>query len=170
MPTKTIFFISILLLVSCNGRYGHGSTNGGIGSAAFVSNGERIYFTGTSASGLPVSASGGGGSMGGMHRQMHGGGCASCHGADRQGQRLWPRLWIKAPALSADALFGDDGDGHSDGHGDHASYDTNSLRRAITLGLDPAGETLDRAMPRWSMSAADLDDLITFLQQSHDHE
>ncbi len=51
----------------------------------------------------------------------------------------------------------------------HASYDANSLRRAITLGLDPASESLDRSMPRWSMSTLDLDDLVTFLQQSHDH-
>ena len=171
MLNKTVFLISILLLVSCNGRYDHDSANSGVGSTAFVSNGERIYFSGTSASGLPISASGGGGSMSGMHRQMHGGGCASCHGADREGQRLWPQFWIKAPALSVDALFGDDAhDEGGDGHGDHASYDAESLRRAITRGLDPAGEPLDQAMPRWSMSPSDLDDLISFLSQSHDHE
>ncbi|MFT5113926.1 MAG: cytochrome c oxidase subunit 2 [Parasphingorhabdus sp.] len=171
MPMKTVLLISILLLVSCNGRYDHGPENGGIGSTAFISNGERIYFSGTSASGLPISASGGGGPMSGMHRQMHGGGCASCHGADREGQRLWPQFWIKAPALSVDALFGDDShDEGGDGHGDHAIYDAESLRRAISRGLDPAGESLDQAMPRWSMNPSDLDDLISFLSQSHDHE
>jgi cytochrome c oxidase subunit 2 len=171
MLMKTVLLISILLLVSCNGSYDHGPANSGIGSTAFVSNGERIYFTGTSASGLPISASGGGGSMSGMHRQMHGGGCARCHGVDREGQRLWPQFWIKASALSVDALFDDDAhDEGGDGHGDHASYDAESLRRAITRGLDPAGESLDHAMPRWSMSPSDLDDLISFLSQSHDHE
>ena len=170
MLMKTLLFMSILFLTSCNGSYDHGPVNGGIGSTAFVSNGERIYFTGTSASGLLISASGGGGPMSGMHRQMHGGGCASCHGADREGQRLWPQFWIKAPVLSVDALFGDDAhDEGGDGHGDHASYDAESLQRAITRGLDPAGESLDQAMPRWSMSPSDLDDLITFLSQSHDH-
>ena len=171
MLMKTVLLMSTLHLASCDGRYDHGSENGGIGSTAFVSNGERIYFSGTSASGLPIGASGGGGSMSGMHRQMHGGGCASCHGADREGQRLWPQFWIKAPALSVDALFGDDAhDEGGDGHGDHASYDAESLRRAITRGLDPAGESLAQAMPRWSMSPSDLDDLISFLSQSHDHE
>ena len=170
MLMKTLLLMSILLLVSCNGSYDHGPESGGIGSTAFVSNGERIYFTGTSASGLPISVSGGGGSMSGMHRQMHGGGCASCHGAEREGKRLWPQFWIKAPALSVDALFGDDAHGEGgDGHGDHASYDAESLRRAITRGLDPAGESLDQAMPRWSMSPSDLDDLVAFLAQSHDH-
>jgi cytochrome c oxidase subunit 2 len=168
---KIILLISLALLVSCNGRYDHGSVNGGNESTVFVSNGERIYFTGTSTSGLPISASGGDGSMNGMHRQMHGGGCAGCHGADREGQRLWPQFWNKAPALSVDALFGDDGHGvGGDGHGNHANYDADSLRLAITQGLDPAGESLDSAMPRWSMSAADLDELITFLQQSHEHD
>ena len=167
---RVIIFISLLFLVSCNGRVDHSPSAGGDNSAAFISNGERIYFTGASASGLPISASGGGGSMSGMHRQMHSGGCASCHGADREGQRLWPQFWIKAPDLGVDALFGDDAhDEGGEGHGDHASYDAESLRRAITRGLDPAGESLDRAMPRWSMSSSDLDDLVAFLAQSHEH-
>jgi hypothetical protein len=167
---KTVLLVSILLLVSCNGRYEHSHANGDNGSAAFISNGEQIYFTGASASGLPIVPVGGFGSMGGMHMQMHGGSCVSCHGADREGQRLWPQFWIKAPALSADALFGADAhDEGGDGHGEHASYDAESLRRAITLGLDPAGESLDPAMPRWSMSPSDLNDLVTFLAQSHDH-
>jgi cytochrome c oxidase subunit 2 len=171
LPMRIIVFISLLFLVSCNGRVDHSPSTGGDNSEAFISNGERIYFTGTSASGLPISASGGGGSMSGMHRQMHGGGCASCHGADREGQRLWPQFWVKAPALSVDALFGDDAhDKGGDGHGNHASYDAEALGRAITRGLDPAGESLDQAMPRWSMSPSDLDDLISFLSQSHDHE
>lgn len=109
--------------------------------------------------------------MRGMHRQIHGGGCASCHGADREGQRLWPQFWAKAPPLTADALFGDDAHKEAaDGHGDHASYDVDTLRRAITRGLDPAGEYLDQAMPRWTMSPRDLDDLVAFLKQSHDQD
>ncbi|MDH3376573.1 MAG: hypothetical protein OEQ39_06340 [Gammaproteobacteria bacterium] len=78
-----------------------------------------------------------------------------------------PRFWVKAPALTAKAFFGeDDGHGHeSDGHGDHENYDQTTLRRAIVDGIDPAGEPLDEAMPRWSMSEADLNDLITYLQQ-----
>ncbi|MDH3692602.1 MAG: cytochrome c, partial [Gammaproteobacteria bacterium] len=66
-------------------------------------------------------------------------------------------------ALTAEALFSDS-HGH-DGHGDHGNYDAESLRRAITTGLDPAGESLDSAMPRWSMSPSDLDDLVAYLRQ-----
>jgi len=107
----------------------------------------------------------------GMHRQIHGGGCATCHGINREGRRLLPRFWAKAPALTADALFGEE-DSHehdSNGHGNHESYNQKSLRQAIADGIDPAGELLDEAMPRWSMSEADLDDLIRYLQQSDGH-
>ena len=166
---KIIFFISLALITSCNGGNHYRSFDSS-NPEAFISNGERIYFTGVSVSGLPVNAVGDG-SMSGMHQQMHGGGCASCHGADREGRRLWPRFWIKAPPLTTDALFGDDAHGEgADGHGDHGSYDNDSLRLAITKGLDPAGKSLDQAMPRWSMSAGDMDDLITFLKQSHNHD
>ena len=102
--------------------------------------------------------------------RMHGGGCSSCHGADRDGQRMMPRFWIKAPALTPEALFGDaNHGGESDDHGDHDSYNIKSLRLAITTGIDPSGETLDSTMPRWSMADTDLNDLIEYLQQSHEH-
>lgn len=151
---------ALLLLASCSPREEHFGTAYDL--AAFASNGERIYFTGTSASGKAIAASGGTGMMN-RHRQMHGGGCAVCHGADRGGKRLWPQFWVKAPALTAEALFSDS-HGH-DGHGDHGNYDAESLRRAITTGLDPASESLDSAMPRWSMSPSDLDDLVAYLRQ-----
>ncbi|NCF37898.1 MAG: c-type cytochrome [Gammaproteobacteria bacterium] len=160
---KTVVLLVLPLLVSCSPRDEHF----GYGPTGFASNGERIYFTGTSASGKAITASGGTGMMN-MHRQMHGGGCAVCHGAKREGQRLWPQFWIKAPALTAEALFADD---HADdGHGDHGSYDSASLGKAITDGIDPDGKQLDAAMPRWSMSGADLADLIAYLQQSHTHD
>lgn len=165
---KKYFLLLFLVLSGCNANYPHGGGWSNDSPAAFTSNGERIYFTGTSASGSVIRA--GGGEFGpGMHQRMHGGGCASCHGSDREGARLMPRFWLKAPSLTARTLFGDDHE-NGDGHGDHASYDSETLKRAITDGIDPAGDSLDTAMPRWSMSEADLNDLIAFLQESaHEH-
>jgi hypothetical protein len=40
-------------------------------------------------------------------------------------------------------------------------------KRAITEGVDPAGEPLDLTMPRWQMSERDLDDLLEFLKTRH---
>ena len=166
---RLIFYISLVFLSSCFGGNNHGQWVENSGSENYVSNGERIYFTGQNQLGVSINSEGG---SGGMHNQMHrGGGCASCHGADREGERLWPQFWISAPALTAEALFGDDShDSDSDGHGDHADYDEESLRRAISLGVEPSGERLDSAMPRWTMSEIDMADLINFLQQSHDHD
>ncbi len=163
-------FLSLTLLASalgaCTPRDEHRAA-GYSEPLPYVSNGERIYFTGVDATGYPIPTTGGRHGAG-MHRQMHGGGCASCHGANREGRRLWPQFWVKAPALTPSALFGDDHGG--DGHGDHSTYDADSLRRAITSGIDPSGRPLDEAMPRWRMRATDLDDLIAYLRQTHDHD
>lgn len=129
----------------------------------FVSNGQRIYFIGRSLSGSPIIANTGD-SMMGHHRQMHGGGCAGCHGINREGERLWPQFWIHAPALTASALLSDDHAEH--GHGDHGGYDDGTLRKAISDGLRPNGDALDGSMPRWSMSKEDLDDLVSYLMSS----
>lgn len=165
MP-KILLLVSLLMLASCDRHYDRGPSGGDSGRAEFVSNGERIYFTGTSASGSSIVARGASGHMN-MHMRVHGGGCVTCHGVEREGKRLWPKFWIKAPALTAEALFAG---AHGDGHGDHANYDAQSLRRAITEGVDPAGKRLDSAMPLWSMSRPDLDDLVAYLQQSPGHD
>ncbi len=129
--------------------------------AAFQSNGERIYFTAASASGSAITSTGGG-----MHMRMNRAGCVTCHGVDRQGRRLMPRFWKVAPPLTPQALFDEHDEGAGDdGHGDHEGYNDETLRRAITQGLDPDGKRLDPAMPRWSMSAPDLADLIAFLKK-----
>ena len=126
----------------------------------FQSNGERIYYTGSSSSGFRISANGGG-----MRMQMHNGSCVTCHGVDRQGTRLMPRFWKTAPPLTPAALFGGhDESSEDDGHGDHDKYDDATLQLAITRGIDPGGNLLDREMPRWSMNPQDLADLIGFLK------
>ncbi|MBC8238887.1 MAG: c-type cytochrome [Alphaproteobacteria bacterium] len=126
----------------------------------FQTNGERIYFTGISSSGFRIGANGGG-----MHMQMHDSGCATCHGADRQGRRLMPKFWKAAPSLTPSALFGEHSEtSEENGHGGHEGYNDDTLRQAITEGIDPDGNPLDQAMPRWSMDARDMADLTEFLK------
>ena len=122
----------------------------------FQSNGERIYLTGASASGTSITYTGGN-----MHLEMMGGGCATCHGADRRGARMMPEFWLEAPPLTQAALFED----HDDGHGNHAGYDAGTFRRAVSRGLDPDGTELSPIMPRWSMSDPDWRDLLAYLNQ-----
>lgn len=138
----------------------------------YDSNGEQIYFTGTSRSGTPVTFDmhGDRGMMGGMI--MRGGmGCADCHGPEGRGGRV--RMMMSsftAPDIryttltSGEMAHGhEEGDGH-DGEEEHPPYTDETIKRAITQGINPAGEPLDWPMPRWSMSDADLDDLITYLK------
>ena len=38
------------------------------------------------------------------------------------------------------------------------------MKKAITRGIDPAGEALDDIMPRWRMTESDLSDLVEFIK------
>ncbi len=121
----------------------------------FASNGERLYFTGLSASGSRMQPQGGNHHM----KMMGSGGCVDCHGTNRIGGRLWPNFWQIAPSITASKLVG----AHSqDDHG-HEGYSAETLARAITEGTRPDGSSLGRGMPRWSMADEDLKDLVTFL-------
>ena len=46
----------------------------------------------------------------------------------------------------------------------HTPYDEKSVMAAITIGLDPAGNELDEAHPRFEMEREDLEDLVAYLQ------
>ncbi|HUV74627.1 MAG TPA: cytochrome c [Anaerolineae bacterium] len=124
-------------------------------SQEYVSNGQTIYFTGRNQRGqrIPFEDAP-------MWLSTHGGSCASCHGADGQGG---------APVMMGTEIPGDiryhhlTEEEHEEGE-EHPPYTDELIKRAITLGLDPAGEPLDLTMPRWRMSDQDLDDLIEFLK------
>lgn len=46
---------------------------------------------------------------------------------------------------------------------DDPPFTQETLKGAITQGIDPAGGSLDTLMPRWQMSAQDLNDLTGYL-------
>ncbi len=47
----------------------------------------------------------------------------------------------------------------------HPPYDERLLIRAITMGIDPAGNELHVAMPRYRLSRADADDLVAYIKR-----
>lgn len=122
----------------------------------YRSNGERIYYTGTSGSGQAIRASGGDRRM----SMMGSNACVACHGADLEGGRLRPSYLSVAPAITAEALLGDHAD--EDDHA-HDAYDRASLAVAISTGRRPDGSEIGPRMPRWSMSPEDLSDIVAFL-------
>ncbi|MEX2498818.1 MAG: ABC transporter substrate-binding protein [Wenzhouxiangellaceae bacterium] len=86
--------------------------------------------------------------------------CASCHGNDGIGReesgfvptRLhWPQLTRPYDITTPSGRV-------------HGPYSPGLFKRAVTLGLDPAGNTLHNIMPRYRMSLRDLDNLTAYIQ------
>jgi cytochrome c oxidase subunit 2 len=129
----------------------------GRGRDRFTSNGERVYFTATSSSGDPISYEGG--SSGGM--MMGRLACASCHGENGRGGRVTMQQTFEAPDITWPALTAAH---QGEGEMEHPPYTEETVKRAITQGVDPAEKPLESPMPRWRMSERDLDDLVAYLK------
>ena len=127
-----------------------GSQFAGASYGAYALNGERIYFTAESASGKSITRTGG---LFFMHRIA----CVTCHGEDGKGGRIVMMMWdIDVPDITWEHL--------TEEHEDHLPYTEESVKEAITDGIEPNGEEMDEFMPRWQMADEDLDDLIEFLK------
>ena len=128
----------------------------------YDSNGERIYFTATSNSGQPIEAE-----MLGMRRMQPGMiACVNCHGPEGRGGTVTMMMeTFKVPDIRYSTLTAaEHGQDNEDDHENHPPYTDEAIKRAITQGLDPAGEPLDWPMPNWRMSGSDLEDLVSYLK------
>ncbi|MCL6471209.1 MAG: cytochrome c [Firmicutes bacterium] len=123
-------------------------------SGSFRSNGEQIFFTGTSSRDT-ITTTGGP-----FWFQMHGGGCATCHGPDGRGGRVVMMGTFEAPNITYKVLTGK-APGLEEGH---KPFTDNLIKRAITRGIDSEGNRLSLNMPRWHMSDQDLNDVINYLK------
>lgn len=85
--------------------------------------------------------------------------CANCHGPDGV-----PRVegGVTVPSIQPHALHaasaGDNGTGRR-----RPAYDRSSLIRAITMGVDSGGNSLNVLMPRFNLTQRDADDLLAWL-------
>ncbi len=132
-----------------------GGWQGWYGKKSFASNGERIYYTGTSAKTGPIPVTGGP-----MWVSMGGAGCVACHGI--QGRGGVPVMM--GTAIPADIRYEALIKGEYE-HGEKETPYTDALvKRAITEGLDPEGKPLDWTMPRWQMGDTDFADLLAYLK------
>jgi len=86
--------------------------------------------------------------------------CVNCHGHDGLGRAesglepsniTWEALSRPYPVTSPDGRT-------------HPAYDERSLLRAFTMGVDPAGNQLDPAMPRYRMTHAAAEALVAYLK------
>lgn len=87
--------------------------------------------------------------------------CAGCHGADGRGR---PEGGVTPSDLTWEALTKPYGVTHGSGRA-HPAYDERSLVWAVTNGVDPAGNALSDAMPRYRLSRREADALVAYLRQ-----
>jgi mono/diheme cytochrome c family protein len=119
--------------------------------------GRQIYIEGRSPAGGEITAvMGAGGELPASAVP-----CASCHGRDGRGRREGE---IAASDLTWASLTKPGGSTHPGGR-THPPYDARRLKRAISLGIDPAGNALHATMPRFRMSLQDMEDLVAYLRQ-----
>lgn len=120
--------------------------------------GKEIYLHGASPSGREITASLGADAAGLPGAALT---CAGCHGQDGRGQA---EGGIEPPDITWQSLTKPYGHRHADGR-EHPAYTEHSVGRAITMGIDPAGNRLGVAMPRYSMTARELGDLVAYLKR-----
>lgn len=87
--------------------------------------------------------------------------CVNCHGADGKGSR---EGGVTATDIRWEALTKPYGVSYVGGRS-HGPYTERLLVRAITMGIDPAGNRLHAAMPRFQMSREAMDDLVAYLKR-----
>jgi ABC-type branched-subunit amino acid transport system substrate-binding protein len=122
------------------------------------SRGKEFYLHGRSLDGHPVTA----------HLRSAGADipaeqvpCASCHGPDGRGR---PEGGVDPSNIQWSALSGPAEVVHASGRR-HPRYTDRSLLRAIAMGLDPAGNHLQPAMPQYQLSREDFADLSAYLKR-----
>ena len=86
--------------------------------------------------------------------------CVKCHREDGSGQR---EGGVRSAEITWFILTKEYRGVRPSGR-DHPPYDDESLRAAITGGLDPAGNELHEAHPRYEMESGDLDDIVAYLE------
>lgn len=87
--------------------------------------------------------------------------CAGCHGPDGRGR---PEGGVLPSDITWGYLTRVYGHQHPFGR-KHPAFLESTVAAAITLGVDPAGNRLDAAMPRYVMTAQDMADLIAYLKR-----
>lgn len=87
--------------------------------------------------------------------------CASCHGPDGRGR---PEGGVLPTDITWNYLTKSYGHQHPYGR-HHPAFTAATTAVAITQGLDPAGNRLDLAMPRYRMAEDDLDALVAYLKR-----
>jgi ABC-type branched-subunit amino acid transport system substrate-binding protein len=151
---KWILLLAFVALFSFAGRNARAQNP----LTAQESRGKQIYTQGTSSSGKEILAYIGDSSLEVPGATMA---CANCHASRGQGK---PEGGIDPSNITWEALTKPYGVTHPSGR-KHPAYTERGLEFAITRGLDPAGNKLLAAMPRYQLTKEDLADLVVYLRR-----
>lgn len=126
------------------------------GLTAQEKRGKAIYLRGASPSGQEATAM-----MGEIDVPASTLTCAGCHGLEAQGKT---EGGVTAGNLTWSNLLKPSGHTHPTGR-KHGAFDEAAFVRALTTGIDPAGNNMLVAMPRYRMSPPDIADLVAYLKR-----
>ena len=120
--------------------------------------GQQIYLKGESPSGARLV-----GRMGLGALELAGApiACGNCHGEDGRGRA---EGGVEPQNIQWSELTKPYGHRHPNGR-NHAAFDERLLRQTVLEGVDPDGNRLDPAMPRYAMSAKDFAALSAYLKK-----
>jgi len=120
--------------------------------------GRAIYHEGESVSGAPITVLVSRGSTPISASLLP---CSGCHGKDGKGR---PEGGVKPSDITWKTLTAAYGHDHDYGRS-HPAFDEATFIRAVVAGRDPAGNELDMAMPRYTMPATDMADLVAYTKK-----
>lgn len=162
MKTKSLIIWAVLLIaVGALGLFASFAQAGGsVVGDSFSSAGQRIYYTGTDSTGRPIPRSVAGGGM--MGFGMGAMACADCHGTDGRGGRLGMMFWdIDLPDIRYSALTS----AHSENGTTTAGWTDTDIARAVRDGIEPDGQRIKAPMSRWTMTDAEIGEVIAYLKE-----
>lgn len=178
MPTRNRKLIILLLSVCavCLSMGAHSTTllpappsasaaqgeNASVGLTAQEKRGKAFYLRSESSTGQEIMAY-----LGEVDVPASTLTCAGCHGPKGQGKS---EGGVTAGSLTWSHLTKSYGHVHESGR-KHPAFSESSFIRALTGGLDPAGNKLAVAMPTYRMTQSDMADLIAYLKRIEtDHD
>jgi ABC-type branched-subunit amino acid transport system substrate-binding protein len=118
--------------------------------------GKALYMRGESPSGKEITAM-----LGDFDVPASTLNCAGCHGLRGEGKT---EGGVTAGNLTWSNMTKAYGHTHPSGR-KHGAFDEKLFTRALMDGIDPAGNQLAKAMPRYNMSPEDIADLIAYLKR-----
>ena len=118
--------------------------------------GKEIYLRGESPSGKKITAM-----LGDFDVPASTMSCGGCHGLRGEGKT---EGGVSAGNLTWTNLIKPYGHTHPSGR-KHSAFDERLFTRSLVQGLDPAGNELAVAMPRFEMAPEDIADLIAYLKR-----